>query len=668
MSLLLYRYLSKMKVHIDIETYSELNVNKVGVYRYAEHHSTEILCIAWAIDKGSVKIWAPCMGSEIPRELEEALLNKDVDLCAHNAQFERVVMGGLPGRRLGIPPTGIRRWYCTAAKAAYHSLPRALDNVAKALKLRRKVEGGKFVMYALSKPKKPSKVDPGTRFSPEKYPEKYGELFKYCMGDVEAEREVDQRLAPLPPFERETYILDQVINERGAHIDFDLVYNVSYLAEIQAETLRQKFNEITGLNPTQSVKILEWLKTQGYSYSDTAKETIDIALAESREEITPEAIKALQIRRVANKSSISKYQALQRIYTGHGKTAKIQGCLLYHGANTGRWAGKHFQPHNLPRGELKKPKHIQTAIKAVNERDIEFLRVMYPSPNTIFSSLLRSTIIPEPGKLLAVADFASIEARVLGWIAREEGYQTAFKNKEDLYVNLAMKIYEWPREKITEDERFLGKTGILALGYGMGLSKFIATCQGYGMKVPDSLLEKALDTYRKTYKSIVKFWYAVEGKAVEAVADKKITHLNGLSFAVHDNFLKIKLPSGRSLHYYRPFLKDKETPWGEMRPALHFLGENSLSKQFCIQNTYGGKLVENIVQAISRDLLCCAIYRVESHPNYEIIMHVHDEIIAQAEPDKLDLNEFESLMLEIPKWAKGLPMGAEAWSGERYRK
>ena len=655
-------------IHIDIETYSEINVNKVGVYRYARHPSTEILCLAWAIGSGPINIWKTAEGEKIPLQLKQYVSNPENQLTAHNAQFERVLLNGNPGRAIGFPKTDTSRWYCTAAKAAYHALPRSLDNAARALRCRRKDQGGKFVMHALSKPKKPTQKDSSTRYLACSYPEKFQELYDYCIGDVAVEREIDHALPALPPFERAVYLMDQEINERGVCIDQEMVLNISRLAEVQAQDLTRLFNDLTGLNPTQTTAFFKWLKTQGYSYPDTTASTIDMALKESQEEITPEAIKALKIRRVANKSSIAKYQAIVRVCNPVEGTTRIQGSLLYHGASTGRWTGKFFQPHNLPRGSFKSDREIGNAIQAVNTGDIDFVRSLYPSPNEVFSSLLRSVIVPPPDKSLVVSDFASIEARVLGWIAREPGYTETFIRKEDLYCNLATKIYGYTVTKDHGEERFLGKTGILALGYGMGLVKFIATCLGYGMKVPDELLERALDTYRKTYKNIVKFWYAVEGKAIEAVQDRKIVHLNGLSFAYHDQFLKIKLPSGRSLHYPKPFMKDKETPWGEMRPALHFLGENSMTRQYSVQNTYGGKLVENIVQAISRDLLCCALHRVNTHPNYDVVLHVHDEVIAVASPDKVDIDEFESLMVQLPKWAKGLPMAAECWSGKRYKK
>jgi DNA polymerase len=667
-------------IHIDIESYSEINVNKVGVYCYAAHPSTEILCVAWANNDTSIQIWKPVEGEPMPYTLREGFLLGNINFCAHNAQFERVMFNGPPGKKLSIPNTALERWYCTAAKAAYHSLPRSLENCARALKCQPKDGEGKFAMYAISKPRKPTVNNKATRFLPGDFPDKFEVLYKYCMGDVETERQIDRTLPALPPFERATFLMDQKINERGIRVDKYLVECIVSLAQTQAEDLKSKFIDLTGFTPKQIQKFLPWARERGYPFHDLTKESVNQALKNVKEEMDPDLVKALQIRRVASKSSIAKYDAVERSVVSVGEemsydndgwadyTFKIKGMFLYHGASTGRWAGKIFQPHNLPRGNFKSDAEVQTAINTIREYDIALLRANYDSPNALFSALLRSILIPDPGKKFKVADFASIEARVLGWISREEGYLSAFRNKEDLYVNLAMKIYQCTREEVTPDRRFLGKTGILALGYGMGIVKFIATCLGYGMEVPDSLLQMALNTYRDTYKTIVSFWRVVEGKAIQAVQTNQIQYLNGLSFFMDRNFLKIELPSRRCLHYHQPYIKDKMTPWGQMKPALHFMGENSETKQYSEQNTYGGKLVENIVQAISRDLLCCALHRVEQHPEFEVLGHVHDEIIAQSSPGQGDIQEYEKIMTQIPKWAKDLPMGAEAWEGYRYKK
>ena len=655
------------KVHIDIETFSEIDLKATGVYPYAEHPSTEILCIGWAVGDGEVGLWIP-ETEGIPPALFRALKDPTVKLYAHNANFERVMLNGGPGSKIGFPETPLERWYCTAAKCAYHALPRQLEKAALALGTTKKDVQGRYDMYALSKPRKPTKNNSSVRFTRDNASARYENLYDYCKQDVEVERAIDRILSDLPEFERAVYLMDQKIVDRGVEVDIDLVEDVIDLYEEHSAELVKRFTEITGLAPTQRDKVFEWLKERGYKEPDITKESIDSALAGWTDmKMFSEAVEALAIRRLTSKVSVKKYYAVERALC---KDNKMRGTLMYHGANTGRWAGRIFQPQNLPRGAFKDEGEVESAIEVVREKDLAWLRLIYAAPNALFSSLLRSVLIPGEGEDFYVADFASIEARVLGWLVDEPGYMKAFAEGRDLYVDTAQKIYRNPAlGPDNKEERMLGKVAVLALGYGMGLQKFKDTCKSYKIKAPAALLQEALNTFRESYSAIPKGWREIEKCALGVVKDGgKVEYGHGVVFRMAGRFLVVSLPTGRSLHYYMPRIVDKVTPWGAVAPAVQFFSEDSMSKVWRLTDTYGGKLVENIVQAIARDLLCCALARVESSGTYKTVLHVHDEIIAVAKKGTGSVEDFGRIMEQKPEWAEGIPIEAEAWKGQRYRK
>lgn len=651
-----------MKLHIDIETFSELDLKKCGVYRYAEHPSTEILCIAYAFDDGPVQIWKAAVDMFLPDELVEAVSKSY--LWAHNANFERTVLNGVAGKKIGFPETKIPNWYCTAATAAMYSLPRDLKRCAEVLGVTKKDNVGVVAMHKLCKPRKPTTNNRLTRWLYTYCPEDYEALYRYCKQDVEVERAVGKCLV-MPPDEMMLYWIDQAINDQGITVDRELVDAVRSLNAEHKANMNQLFVGITGVKPSQREKLFQWLKARGFPYSDIRAETIDNALKDDLNQpyMTEELRKVLRFRRLSTKTSVAKYDAMDRAMN---TDSRVRGMFLYHGASTGRWAGKIVQMQNLPRPNIK---DIDTAIAVMKYRDLEATRMMYESPNAVFSSLIRSAFTASPGKELVVSDFSQIEARVLGWLAGEDSYMNAFNTGRDIYKVQAAEIFGIPYENVGDFERQLGKVCVLALGYQMGIKTLIETCKSWGLDIETRLLEQALEGYRKANTNIVGLWGSLNGAALEAMRERgKIIKCGFVRMHYGGRFFTIILPSGRKLFYCDPELRETETSWGEMREALHYMTLDSMTNSWASKHTYGGKLTENIVQAIARDLLATALDNIFRDKKYKILGHVHDEVIAEVDQGTGDLEEFNAMMVKRPAWAKDIPVEADGWIGMRYRK
>lgn len=686
------------RCHVDLESFSECDLKKSGVFKYAEHPSTEVLCFYYAFGQGPRKGWKP--GLPIPQEIIDHAAAGGM-FAAHNAGFELTMLNAAPGRKIGFPHTRPEQWIDTAAKAAAHSLPRDLGRLAKALGVINKDEAGKKTMLKLSKPRKPTKLDKRTRYTREDSPEDFNTLDSYCDNDVAVEQAVDAMLPDLTPEEQRLWVKDYEINARGLLIDMKAVNEVRRMAAIYKEQLEQEAVEICGYKTSQRERVLEWLSAQtgparmilggldpdlDYSCFDelplkpvgyTADAIRDYlkALRKACDKLNDESLRSvkrlLEIRRDASRTSIRKYDAFVR---ATGDDGRLRGMFLFHGAGTGRWAGRIVQLHNLPRGNIK---NTVTAAVEIALGDMDWLQVLYPNLMDLFSSTIRSMIMAAPGKVLNVWDFASIEARVLGWVANEPLYQKAFKEGLDLYIVMASQIYKIPYETIAKgveeedkyykDLRQFGKICILALGYQMGLGTFKATCEKWGVEAPDELLQLGLSAYRNSYRRIRNLWYEANNAAIKAIKTKQVVECGRCKFAVRKGFLYIKLPSGRKLAYYKPRVEMKMASWGDMVETVTFMAENPLTRQWERADTYGGKLVENIVQAIARDFLVNAIFNLEDK-GYTVIGHVHDEIITEDDKDFGSPEEIEELLCKIPAWGKGCYIGAEGFVTTRYRK
>jgi len=651
------------KIHIDIETYCELDLKKVGMYRYADHSSTEILCLAYAIDDKPVEIWKEHTDVLLPESFIELLSQKDTILYAHNAAFERTLLNSMAGQRIGFPKTSVTKWRCTAAIAAYHSLPRDLKRCAQTLGVTQKDMQGAASMLKLCKPRRPSMRNHETRWTYDRAQKDFENLYEYCKTDVEVERDIHSVLGELPISETKLYWIDQHVNDQGISVDYDLVEAVRDLAEQHKQNLEQLFISMTDLRITQRNKVFEWLRRHHWPYDDIRSETIDNALKNDMSEwwMTDLMRKVLKLRRVATKTSIAKYNAINR---SCNQDAKVRGMFLYHGASTGRWAGRIVQMQNLPRPI----KDIEPAIEIVKSRDLESVRLYYEAPNAVFSSLIRSAFVASPGKDLIVSDFGQIEARVLGWLADQKSYMEAFNSNQDIYKAQSAEIFGVEYEDVTADQRQLGKVCVLALGYQMGLDKLQATVKAWGMNIKTDLLEEAFNGYRTANNAIIKLWGSLNRAAIKCVDEDTFVSSHGLKFFRKGRFLCIELPSKRCLHYCDPAIKEIDTPWGDKRNALHYKTLDSMSNSWVEKTTYGGKLVENVVQAIARDLLGSALENVYRSKKYTIIGHVHDEIIAEVDKGEGDITEFDALMVERPDWAEDIPIIAEGYIAERYRK
>ena len=665
--------LNDLRAHIDIESFSKVDLRKSGVFRYAEDPSTEVLCLSYAIGHEKPQNWNPSMGP-LPERLLDFILSGG-KCAAHNAGFELTVLSGPAGQKIGFPKVPPERWVDTAAKAAAHALPRDLGGCAKALRLVNKDDAGKAVMMKLSRPRKPTKADPNPRYTPENYPDLFETLYRYCDNDVLVEQAIDERLPDLMPEEQSGWVLDYIINSRGLEIDMAAVEQVRQMAADYKELLEQECMVLTGgFKSSQRDRIMEWCESQGYPLTGYTAEAIRDMLKADKDTMPPQVKRVLEIRKDCSRTSLKKYDALANAV---GLDSRLRGMFLFHGAGTGRWSGRIVQLHNLPRGNVKDT--IQAA-EQILYGDMKWLQALYPNLMDLFSSTIRSMIRARDGHEFLVCDFASIEARVLGWVANDPLYQKAFREGLDLYIVTASSIYGIPYDEIKagvkaeikkyKDMRQFGKMCVLGLGYQMGKKKFKDTCEKQGVFVTDEMIEKGVDSYRATYKRIKALWNEVNDAAIRAVKNPGLVFEAGrCKVSVRGEFLYIKLPSGRKLAYNTPKIIGQPAPWDaeQMLDQVTFMGENSTTKKWERQSSYGGKFVENIVQAIARDLLLFSMKQLELE-GYTVIGHVHDEVIAEVPKGFSSVERMEEVMTRIPGWAKGCYVGAEGFASSRYRK
>jgi DNA polymerase len=574
-------------ITIDFETFSELDVKKVGAYKYAEHASTEVLCLRWNYpeDPDFVYLWTP---GEDREELEDlfACINNGEEVEAHNAGFEWVIWNGVCVSKYGFPELNVNNLYCSAAKAAAASMPRKLEDLAVALNspIQKDMDGHR-VMLKLSKPRKPSKNNPATRWTKDAVPGDFEKLYDYCGDDVLAEKAASQMLPDLSKTERRVWLLDQLINTRGIYCDIELCkIAVDFAKEFQDKLLKELDAITNGYVKTakQVVKFKDWLNLQGVSLPNLQADTVEEALNDA--EIKGDARRALEIRRHLAKSSITKFEAMLRMASEDD--GRIRGTLLYHGAGTGRWTGRGIQPQNFIRGSVK---DLETLFETLAMGDLDLFEMVYENPMDALASATRGMLRAEPGHKLVAGDYAAIEARVLFWLAGCSDGLSVFKRGEDIYKDMATDIYRIRMADVTKDQRQLGKQAILGLGYGMGKPKFKTTCLGYGMEVSDSLAALAVDTYREKYFQVPEYWRGMEKAAIKAVETKSVIKFKNLKWGVKGPWLFCQLPSGRKLGYFKPRVEKVASQWGA-KPTLKYMSVNSVTRQWEKTKTYGGKL------------------------------------------------------------------------------
>jgi len=645
-----------MKITIDFETRSTCEIWEAGAWQYSKHPSTEILCLAYAVDDGPVKlIGKDEIGSAIG-EHRIALWDPYVIFVAHNSYFERCIWQNILVEKFGWPRIPINRWRCTMAKGLAHSLPASLKNMGAALNAPiQKSDEGHRVMMRLCKP------DKNGNWSED--PKDLEQLYNYCINDVEAERAIDNMVPDLIPQEQTIWFLDQLINDRGVHVDRPAIKKSLEFIKVHTDTLNNYVADVTGGvlgGVSRRMAVMDWCKSQGVDIKGYSKSDVNDTLRQD----VPEVVRAvLETKLSLGKTSVAKYQAMENSV---GDDNRIRDLFIYHGANTGRWTGKLIQLHNLPKGNLK---DTETAIGLLKKESYEMFSIFYPDVMDTLSACIRGMIISPPGHDLLVADYSAIEARVVMWLADEKYGLSQFEKGVDLYVDMAKVIYN--RQDISKGQRQLGKAAILGAGYGMGPDKFLATCLAWGISVDKLLASKAIETYRRVYASVTRSWYAQEAAAISAIRDKQSVVCGKIRWELDDTTLLAILPSGRSLKYNGASLDYVETPWGERKLALHYMGLKKIQGQTTTkwerQHTYGGKLVENITQAVARDLLAAAMLRAEA-VGYKVAFSVHDEIVSEVPEGFGSVEEFEKILCKKPSWASGCPIEAKGFRTKRYRK
>lgn len=641
------------KINIDIETFCEADLPKCGVYRYCDHPSFEIQLFSYAVDGGEVITIDLANGEEIPKEIIEAIKDESVIKQAYNAQFERVCLSRYLGKRISA-----KKWHCTMVHALYLGMGGSLALVGQTLGIeKQKLEEGRDLIRYFAIPCKPTKANGGrTRNYPKDNEEKWERYKAYNRRDVEAEMEISKRMSsvPVPEYIWKKYVLDQDINDRGIAIDIDFVKNaIKCDAELRKKYL-DRASYLTGLeNPNSPIQLKDWLKSQGVQMEGMTKAEVQ----EKAELCDGDAKEVLQLRQLLSKSSVKKYGAMEKCRCDDGRA---HGLLQFYGANrTGRWAGRLVQVQNLPQNHIS---DLELARNLIRNGQFDIAELLYDSVPEILSQLIRTAFVPKKGCKFIVADYSAIEARVLSWLAGEKWRCDVFKDNGDIYCASASQMFKVPVEKhgVNGELRAKGKIAELALGYGgsIGALKSMGAIE---MGLKEEELKPLVESWRASNPNIVQLWWKVDKAVVKAVKDKVPVRCKNVTFYVEKGILFIQLPSGRRLSYCKP--KVQTNDYG--RESVSYEGVGSTKKWERIES-YGPKFVENIIQGTSASLLAYAMQTLTDE-GYEIVMHVHDEVVIEA-PMDADMEKVCNLMALTPKWAEGLILNAAGYECEFYKK
>ena len=646
------------KLSCDIETFSDVDLIRCGVYKYADSPNFEMLLFAYAVDDGDVHIIDIAGGEELPEKIIQAIKSDTVVKTAYNAQFERVCLS----RYLKLPDgeyLNPQSWYCTAVQAAELALPLSLADVGSVLGLeRQKMTEGKELIKYFCVPCKPTKSNGNcTRNRPCHDINKWETFKKYCMRDVDVERQIADKLKmyPISDEEHRLYVLDQIINDRGVLVDSELAEQAVKLNSIQTAVAVEQAYMITGLeNPNSVTQLKQWLKEKGVEIESLSKKSVKSLADETDGDVS----EMLKLRLLMAKTSVKKYEAVIRSVCSDNR---VHGMMRFCGANrTGRWSGNILQPQNLPQNHLP---DLTLARDIVKDGDFEMLDMMFGNVPNVLSELIRTVLIPKPNHRFIVADFSAIEARVLAWIAGEQWRIDTFKNGGDIYCASASKMFKVPVEKhgVNGELRQKGKISELACGYGgsVGALKNMGAVE---MGVQENELQGLINDWRNANPHIVRFWYEVGNAAMTAIKEKTTVPLGKLVFAYERGILFIRLPSGRRLSYIKPRIGTNRFG-GD---SITYMGINSAKKWDRLE-TFGGKLTENIVQGTARDLLANALINA-ANAGYDTVFHVHDEIICEVPNGYGSVDELCKLMCIKPEWADGLPLNADGFECEYYKK
>jgi len=730
-------------LHLDIETRSRADLKAKGLYNYAQHKSTQLMCAQFAFDDEPVQLWVPVLEIELcasvfihfrlkrpntvvhfgkrPPTRMKMHIVMGGEVRAHNAAFERNVLNGPAGEEVEFPKLMIAQMVCTMAKAAAHGLPHALEHLAKALDTHKKDEAGASSMRYLCKPRSSGKLK-GTFAMPDEEPLKYAEMYSYGIDDVEAERAADRVVPDLSPNEQLVYQLDQRMNDRGWAVDLEANGDLMFVRDQYKAELKALCRKWTGVSPSQTGALADWVRKHGYATLENLQvETVNKAV---KDPVCPDEVKrVLRLFSTYNMKAVAKYDAIGRAVCDDGR---LHGMFYYHGANTGRWSSKIVQLQNLYRPKIE---DAGTAIRLCRRRDeaLKAMRWLYDGldPMKVLGSCVRGVLVSAPGRDLLFPDYAGIESRVNAWLWNEEWKLRAFEAYDagtgpDLYKVAYSRAFGIPIDQVTKAQRQVGKVMELALGYEGGVAAFVKMVSTYGIDLQE-LTEAAWPTlpeaekaaairwleeskrrkqtydltdeqfiacdvlkrlWRDSNPRIKAGWAQLKEVSLEAVKNPgRVYKAAGgkLMFKVvtenGHQWLVMRLPGGRRLWYYKPFVKTivKKRKWPDGRVTeeteqqLRFYGTDTYTRKWGITSTYGGKLDENAVQAISRDLLVAAKFKLE-RAGYDLIGSVHDEPIMEIDEGWGSLDEASALMCETPSWAVGLPIAVEGHRAKRYRK
>jgi DNA polymerase len=644
---------------IDLETFSSVNIKDSGVYPYVESPDFEILLFAYAFDDEPVELIDLTDLAMIPENVMSALTDSRVLKTAFNANFERTALRVHTGWEMR--PS---EWQCSAVLAQYAGLPGYLEGAADALGLEaRKDAKGKALIKYFSVPCKPTKINGGrTRNMPWHNPEKWQQYKDYNIQDVVVEREVRRKLLAQGPsqLEWDLWALDQKINDRGILVNYDLVENAIECNAAYQERIIIQAKELTGLdNPNSLPQLKGWIEDYGIEVESLNKETIVDVMKRAKDAGLDESVgKMLRYRKEMSKTSVKKYVAMMN---ARGKDGRTRGLLQFYGANrTGRWAGRLVQVQNLPQNKMEELDFVRQLLLM---KDYDMIEFMYGSVPDVLSQLVRTAFVAKPGCRFIVDDFSAIEARVIAWCAGEQWRMDVFASHGKIYEASASQMFGIPLDEIDKALRQKGKISELALGYGGGvgaLEKMGALKMGLSLDELDPLVK----AWRKANKKITRFWWNVGDAAMKAVVTRRPQKLHpGLTFEVKGNTLYIELPSGRRLAYVDPKLRDGK--FG--KPVLTYMNVDQTTRKWIRTETYGPKLVENIVQAISRDCLGVAMLRLDKQ-GYDIVMHVHDEVVLEEPIGYSSVSEVSEILGQAIPWAPGLLLKAEGYETEYYKK
>lgn len=665
---------------IDLETFSSVDIKKSGLYKYVQSPDFQVLLFAYSVNGEPTKIVDLAQGEQIPDEIARALFDPNVTKHAYNAAFEWFCLS--KHFSVNQPVNWLSQWRDTMMHGLYCGYTAGLGATAVALGLpqdKRKMSVGSSLIKLFCTLTKPTAKNGGrTRTLPHHEPEKW-EVFKdYCVQDVEVEKEIENRLSrfPVPAAEQKLWELDQQINAYGVRVDKQLIEGALQISDLTTAALTIEAAGITKLsNPNSAKQLSGWLAEQGVEVDNLQKETVNDLLGFFRVEeskvpndIARNIIRVLEIRRELSKTSVKKYQAMTDAV---GADGRVRGLLQFYGANrTGRWAGRLVQVQNLPRNYLET---LDIARQLVQEKKDDALQLIYGNVPDTLSQLIRTAFIPSPGNVFAVADFSAIEARVIAWLAGEQWRLDVFNTHGKIYEASASQMFGVAIELIKKGNpeyalRQKGKVAELALGY-QGAAGALVQMGALNMGLSEEELPDIVRRWRSANKRIQDLWYSIENAALSVMRTGHPAGVRGLILARESDiqngldFLTVTLPSGRKLFYVKPFLSENE--FG--KEALYYFGVNQTTKKWEKVPTYGGKLTENVVQAIARDCLAITLERLAAE-NYQAVMHIHDEVVLDVPEARADLDRIIDIMRQPISWAPGLPLNADGFVSGYYKK